>query len=476
MKKLFLFTLTLATLFSIDSLAKGEEQYRITVEVKGLADTTAYLTYYYGKGQYYRDTTTFNSKGVAVFEDQDSLEHGMYSIMIPKAKLFDFMVDNQELNFKTDTSNYIQNMRVKGSAENELFFEYLKFLNGRQMQARMISNQLKTAEGEQKEALIEQREALDKEVTEYIEKLHQDHEGTLTSNFVKGLNFPEVPPAPKNEDGTVDSTFEFRYFKKHFFDNVDFTDGRLVRTSIFHDKIDYYLEKLTYQNADSIIKSVDVILKNSAQHPDLFRYALSYLTSHYERSEQMGMDAVFVHIGKNYFMKGKADEWFSDKQLKKLTERVKALDPLLIGKKAPNIVVKDTAMNKLMQLYDVDAKYTVVYIWSPDCGHCKKATPKLKDLYDKVKDQGVEVFAVGNEYENEAWIKFIKEHDLNWINGSDGGDFTSNFRTLYDVYSTPQTYLLDEDKKILAKKVSIESLENIINYYLEKDAKEKDEE
>ncbi len=245
----------------------------------------------------------------------------------------------------------------------------------------------------------------------------------------------------------------------------------MVRTSVFHERIDYYLDKLTYQNTDSIIKSVDYILEKSSASPELFRYSLSYLTSKYERSERMGMDALFVHLGKNYFMKGKAKPWFSDKQLEKLTERVEALEPLLIGKKAPNIVVKDTAMKQFLQLYDIKAKYTIVYIWSPECGHCKKATPKLRDLYHKVKDQGVEVFAVGNEFENEEWLRFIQKHKLDWINGSDGNDFTSNFRTLYDVYSTPQTYLLDEDKKILAKKISIEALEDILNYYMEKDKK-----
>ena len=69
-----------------------------------------------------------------------------------------------------------------------------------------------------------------------------------------------------------------------------------------------------------------------------------------------------------------------------------------------------------------------------------------------------------NEFENKEWIEFINEHNLDWINGSDGGDFRSNFRTLYDVFSTPQTYLLDEEKKIISKKMSIESLEKILEH------------
>mgnify|MGYP003641292272 FL=1 len=324
---------------------------------------------------------------------------------------------------------------------------------------------MSTCEARQKE--------LDEEVKAYIKLLHENHSGTLTSNFIKALSVPQVPEPPKNEDGSIDSSFSFRYYKNHFFDDLDFTDQRLLRTSVYHEKIMTYLNKLTYQIPDSIIKSVDVVLKNAIKNDELFKYTLNNLTSKYERSEQMGIDAVFVHLAKNYYMKGMADEWFSKEQLKKLSERANALEPLLIGKKAPNIVVKDTAQKKFLQLYEVESPFTIVYIWSPDCGHCKISTPELKKVYDEYKSKGVEVFGVNNEFENKDWIKFINKHQLDWINGSDGGDYRSNFRTLYDVYSTPQTYVLDKDKKIIAKKIPIESLGNVLDFYIKQAEKDK---
>src|SRR5690606_16825216 len=108
---------------------------------------------------------------------------------------------------------------------------------------------------------------------------------------------------------------------------------------------------------------------------------------------------------------------------------------------------------------------------SPECGHCKVATPELLEIYHKFKDQGVEVFAVGNEFENQEWLEFIRKHKLDWINVSDGGTFRSNFRSLYDVYSTPQTYLLDENKIILSKKMDMPSLERILEHQIEEDSK-----
>ncbi len=470
MKKSILYTILLALLFTPFGATFAQKGYKLTVELDAFQDSVSYLSYYYGKGQYYQDTAIVGKNGTLVFEGEDTLAHGMYSVIISNSKLFDLVLDEQVLGFSIDTADVVKSMKVKGGKENKRFFEYLKFLNVKQKEAATINNDSTMGAPHKREALGK----LDDQVRVFIKEFHKKYPKSFSSNFIYSIENPQVPEPPRKSDGSlVDSNFSFNYYKSHYFDNFDFSDQRLLRTNSFHKKIMYYMNKLTVQDADSLIKSLDYILKKSAQNQELFKYALTNFTSKYERSESMGMDAVFVHLGKNYFMKGMADEWFSEKQLNEIADKVTSLDPLLIGKKAPNIVVKDTAQKKFLQLYEIKSKYTIVYIWSPDCGHCKKATPKLKTLYDNYKSQGVEVFGVGNEFENEEWIDFINKHDLNWINGSDGGDFTSNFRTLYDVHSTPQTYLLDENKEILAKKMTIESLENILNYFIEKEQKEK---
>lgn len=475
MKKGFLFSILI--LFILVSFkSSGQSNYKIDLQVKGLSDTVAYLSYYYGKGMYYRDTSNFDKQGKIRFVGKDTLPHGMYSLILGNDKLFDIMLDVQQFSMATDTSDYILNMKTKGSKENEIFYEYIKFINSNQRLAKELLKKRETADEGEKKEIEESLKNIDDQVRTFIADLHKSHKGSLTSNFIYSTESPIVPPPPKKADGSIDSSFAFRYFKAHYFDNFDFNDERLLRTPSFNNKMMYYVDKLTLQDPDSVIISVDYILDKVKDNKVLFKFALSQLTSKYERSENMGFDAIFVHLGKNYFMQGMANEWFSEDQLKKLAERVTTLDPLLIGKKAPNIVVKDTSQTKFLELYNVKAEFTILYIWSPDCGHCKTATPKLKKLYDKVKDKGVEVFAVGNDYENEPWIEFINKHNLDWINGSDGPTYRSNYQQVYDVFSTPQTYLLDKDKKILSKKMSIDSLEKILEYFLEQKEKEKADE
>jgi len=58
----------------------------------------------------------------------------------------------------------------------------------------------------------------------------------------------------------VDSIFPYRYYKAHFFDNIDFTDGRILRTPVYHTKIKKYVEDLIVKHPDSVIVDGDYLI------------------------------------------------------------------------------------------------------------------------------------------------------------------------------------------------------------------------
>ena len=237
---------------------------------------------------------------------------------------------------------------------------------------------------------------------------------------------------------------------------------------------------------DSIKKSADVIVKNSKKNKDIFEYVVSYITSTYERSKIMGMDAVFVHMVENYYMTGEVD-WVEEKQLKKIEERAEKIAPNLIGRPAPPFINQlgypfmKNENNEIKRLYDINSKYTLLIFYSPDCGHCKKVVPKVKIVIDslsskpslqnlKHKQIDISVYAVQTEFDKQAWIDLIKDFKLeNWTNvcdiqtDPDGNPAaSSNWRDEYDIYSTPVIYLLDENKKILAKRIDYKQITKVI--------------
>ncbi len=59
--------------------------------------------------------------------------------------------------------------------------------------------------------------------------------------------------------------------------------------------------------------------------------------------------------------------------------------------------------------------------------------------------------------------KIYRDHNLNWINVDDP-QHQSNFRQLYDIYSTPVIYILDEKKVIRAKRIGVEQIGDVISH------------
>jgi peroxiredoxin len=80
-------------------------------------------------------------------------------------------------------------------------------------------------------------------------------------------------------------------------------------------------------------------------------------------------------------------------------------------------------------------------------------------VYQKFKDKGLEVYAIYSMDDKEEWGEFLTKHGLfDWINVWDE-HHVSRFKILYDARKTPGVYVLDENKEIVAKKMTVEQLE-----------------
>jgi thiol-disulfide isomerase/thioredoxin len=138
--------------------------------------------------------------------------------------------------------------------------------------------------------------------------------------------------------------------------------------------------------------------------------------------------------------------------------------------------MEDTAVKRnpyagsFFNLSGEKGEYTILYFWEADCGHCKKTIPLLHSFFNKMKDKGVKVIAVnmlGGIEGKVAWVDFVNEHKLyGWINAWNPYDFSS--RDAYDVSSSNTLFLLDENMKILAKKITPEQAEAIIENEMKK--------
>ena len=219
MKK-FLFILSI--IISYSSIAQSSK-YKIEGEVVGLEDTEVILAYYFGGKQYAKDTAV-SKNGKFIFSGDKELDGGMYLVVLPDQKWFDIIVSEQKFKFKTSLKNLVSDMTFTNSKENTPFYKYLNYINLKQQQITPIREKLKTASAEETKKLKKQQETIDKEVMKYRENFLKMNKTIFFSKVIKATIDPIIPESPKDKDGNIDETFPFNYYKKHFWDNVDFTD------------------------------------------------------------------------------------------------------------------------------------------------------------------------------------------------------------------------------------------------------------
>ena len=115
-----------------------------------------------------------------------------------------------------------------------------------------------------------------------------------------------------------------------------------------------------------------------------------------------------------------------------------------------------------MALHDVQAQFTIIYFWDSECIHCVRVTPQLRDMVKQFSPEQVQVFAVNIESDMQAWLNAVNSYQIgHWINVNDTGNITG-YREAYNLIGVPTIFLLDAQKRIVAKMISVEQIQEII--------------
>jgi thiol-disulfide isomerase/thioredoxin len=467
MRTLVLITfLSIIPLLSFGQLKNG---YEIEININDLKDSTVYLAYHLGDKQYIKDTLKLDRSGHGIVHGQEKLPEGIYMIVLPGRRYFELLISyKQYFSLSCTYSDYFNTLRFTGSELNSAFTDYQKKWVSMQQESGEISKRVQNNKqnSDSLKILGSMQKIQEEKMKTYLKSVIIANEGNLLATLIKALLPIEIPEFPvpvgyANPD-SVRWVLNYNYNKDHFFDNVDLTDEKLLRTPILYARLNSFFTTVVIQAPDSINKEIDKLIKKVSPNYKIFQFVAVYLFNHFRESEIMGHDAVMVKLADDIYLSGKAD-WVTKEFKSDLKKQIDLIRPNLIGKKAENIVM-DSFKGLFVSLYDVEKDFTILYFWEPDCGHCKEATPKLKAYYDKPKDYSMEVFAVCTTSDKVKWTKYIEDNKLTWINGWDP-QRSSHYDFYYNVQSTPTVYVLDKNKKIIAKKLAVEEIGSFIDNY-----------
>jgi peroxiredoxin len=447
-------------LFFISGFAIGQG-YNINLKIDSGVNQKIKLAYYYVGNIYLKDSLQLDNSGAGVFQADTLLPQGLYKIYLDEKNHFDFLIGADQ-KFSMQKESFVSPViEITGATETIKFSEYTIFMQNLQKKGAEINNKIKTAADDDKTSLQSELNDLTRQLHEYWFRIKDEYPNTFLSafilaNYVPALDITTLPAEVQKNDSLL-LLARFNFQKVHYWDYFDYTDERFLYTPFFKPKLETWFTKVLYQNYDSVKTEVFRFLEEVRPSKRIFQFAVSWFLNASINSNIMGMDALFVDLARKYYFSGQAF-WATDEAMKKIRENVAFAEHNLIGKIAPDLTLENID-GEHVNLHKIQSKITIVLIYEPDCSHCKEFVPQLyNDVYQQFKNKGLKVFAIYSMDKKEEWTEFLTKHNLyDWINVWDENHI-SQFKILYDARKTPAVYILDENKKIIAKSITVEQI------------------
>ncbi len=454
---------------------KGKEKYAydFTFNIKDAKDTIVYLTINFDGKLLLRDSAKPEIPGVFRFRNTNKLEQGFYSLIAQKRIQYaSFIIDdNPFFSYTMDTTGQPNNMHVLNSPTNEMIVDFQKHTAKAQKQMTDLNNLKKACDArgdkDSVEIYLNQMKDINTEMTNYIQSLIDEHPDYLFVKMQKAYQDFEVPEI-KDKNGEVDQEARAAYYRTHYWDNMDLSDGRMIFMPVFPSKVKEYFEKvMQYQEVDTINKYIDLTL-DKCTDTTIYQYMVNYLSLYYESSKNIGYDGVFVHIAKNNQLQGKCF-WMDEELIGKYRKRVERLEPLLIGQHAPELIIPDTNDN-WHSSHALPKEYVIIWFFDPDCHECRRETKKLRALYDSLQTIGTrnfDVFAIANDCTPERWVRYVREEGHPWlVVGGNKGNI--DYLEAYNTYETgnPTMFILNKKRDIICnKRIPINMIPTFLEQY-----------
>jgi peroxiredoxin len=275
---------------------------------------------------------------------------------------------------------------------------------------------------------------------------------------------PPEPPAqlkPLLKNGDHNPAF-VQWVRQHYWDNTDFNNETLLNNTFWQVYFDNFFSRHVAAQADSIIRAIDEVLAKTPRNGAFYRFITLRITQYYEQNEAPGADRIFVHMV-DKFLKKQETPWLDQATLERLAYKADANRPNLTGSLAVNFTMPDET-GAPVELYGIQAPYTVLIFYSPLCSHCMEIMPKMYQTFLDYRVKGLAALAINTDEEKEYWRKFVGQQNWLWFDVDDAV-VMKQLEKQYNAANLPVIYILDKDKRILQKRVKPNELGAILGKY-----------
>ncbi len=409
----------------------------ITAVLHGAEGQTVSL-YAFADGAYlFADSTRIDQQARFSFNRPD-LPAGFFQLRLMNGQVIDVVADTEPVIFRTNVHAILDSMQVLDSEEMKKYYElarmdrfYQRLVDTLQQLEQLY--RLDGTSGDFTATLTAEMGRLGQARTLAKQGLFVDDHTSLVAKLFRAS---ETPKRSDRTDFISQYPDEKSFLRDHFFDTIDFSDARLVRTPFLSGNYKRYFDWLEPREESVYLKAIDRLLSLAKAHPEVCSATLFILNSYFHLKD---FPAVSEHLtGLCQKDSGcRAAE-------RRLLER-----GVTIGSRAPAIALPDTS-GTLVDLQRLAADHVLLMFWSPECESCHEALRQLSGLRQAFPPQSLQIYTVALIEDESLWRTSLMWLASDWINTIDRLGNHSTLAAAFNIRSIPAFYLIDRQGRIIA--------------------------
>jgi thiol-disulfide isomerase/thioredoxin len=362
------------------------------------------------------------------------------------AGFVDFFYNKQDVSFIFNPDYPQETIAFSDSSENKFYKNYINAIT--EVQQNLDSIQVAALQNPDLQLSEQYKKAYNT-----VNKVQQDYNVKAKDLFVAPFVKASARTNPSEILTNVNAYLS--HIKNTFFDKLDFTNKALVNSSFLTNRILDYVFYINYsddlEKQQELYKSSVNTVLSKIKSPTYKRDIIEFLVEQFEASKNLELiDFLFDNHYNKLPINIQNTKFKTDKL---------ALFAAEVGRVAPDFSWTEKGNSiKLSTLND--AEHYVLVFWSTGCSHCLREIPQLYSYMKTKPNMKVVAFALENDA--YVWETYKKANLKGWHNVLGLNKWENTTARTYQINATPSYFILDKNKKIIAKPNEIEDVKAFI--------------
>ena len=191
-------------------------------------------------------------------------------------------------------------------------------------------------------------------------------------------------------------------------------------------------------------QKIEILKKYKSNY---YALKLLYTLSRNKTTEQDINELITIYDSLDYVIKNSPE---GIQLYTKLTNTFKLAEGNILASQVPLY----NSQGQVFMINNVAYKLNLIAFSAVWCGPCKKKIPLLKQMYNKYKTNGLEVYYINLDNDDTEWRKMINSYGMKWANLTDKALWReSEFAKDFNIEFIPRYILVDDKGKIIYNSV-----------------------